>query len=70
MRSSKKVIFGTASQKTKDLIFLKALIESGKIKAVIDGCYPLEEIAEAHRYVETGQKRGNVVITLDHHNKA
>ena len=70
MRSSKKVIFGAASQKTKDLIFLKALIESGKIKAVIDRCYPSEEIVEAHRYVDTGQKRGNVFITLEQDNKA
>jgi NADPH:quinone reductase-like Zn-dependent oxidoreductase len=70
MRSSKKVIFGAASQKTKDLIFLKALIESGKLKSVIDRCYPFEEIAEAHRYVETGQKKGNVAITVQQHNKA
>jgi len=64
MTTKKKVIPGSAMQTTQDLIYLKKLIESGKIRSVVDRTYPLEEIAEAHRYVGTGQKKGNIVITL------
>jgi len=66
MTSNKKVIAGPAAVRAEDLRFLAGLAQTGEFKPVIDRRYPFEQIAEAHRYVDTGRKKGNVVITLEH----
>ncbi len=68
--SSKKVICALSNEKIEGLMVIKDLAEKGAIKTVIDRCYPLEQTAEAHRYVEAGHKKGSVVVTLEHNNKA
>jgi NADPH:quinone reductase-like Zn-dependent oxidoreductase len=70
MTGSKKLgLMAWKPNKKEDLVFIKELLESGKVVPVIDSCYPLREVAEALQYFEEGQPQGKIVITVEHNNK-
>ena len=64
--SNKRIIAGPAAERAEDLQFLAKLAEEGEFKPVIDRHYPFEQITEAHKYVDTGRKKGNVIVMLEH----
>ena len=67
MTGSKKMgNMGVAKPNQNDLVIMKELLEAGKVKPVIDRCYPLSEVPDAIRYLEEGHAQGKVVITIDH----
>ena len=70
LTTGKKMVGGGPDTNTEDLMFLGDLVKSGKLKPVIDKVYPMEQIVNAHKYTESGQKKGNVVVTIEHSNKA
>jgi NADPH:quinone reductase-like Zn-dependent oxidoreductase len=69
MTSDKKVVGGVATETQENLDYLRELLETGQFKSVIDKSFSYEHIVEAHRYVDTGHKKGNVIITFNHKNQ-
>ncbi len=71
LTTGKKLILSQNSPETPEALnFLKELVEAGKLKVIIDRCYAFEELVQAHRYVEKGHKKGNVVITMEHNEES
>lgn len=71
LTTGKKLILSQNSPETPEALnFLKELVEAGKLKVIIDRCYAFEELVQAHRYVEKGHKKGNVVITMEHNGES
>jgi len=66
LTSDKRVFFAFANHDAEKLIALKQIVEEGKLRTFIDRSYPLDEVINAHQYVEKGHKKGNVVLTINH----
>jgi NADPH:quinone reductase-like Zn-dependent oxidoreductase len=62
----KKVICALVTERQEDLVSIRTLVETGKLRSIVDRSFPLEEAADAHRYAESGAKKGSVVISLVH----